>query len=271
MVRLSEGSKRVATGERLQTASDDPFSAGELMHLQQGFRAFEQYRRNIGSARARITTTESVLDQMTDLMARAKELAIGAGSSNQNAQARQATAQEVDRLIEQTVSLGNTRIGSDYLFGGTATTVAPFQADGTYVGNTGVRQAEIGAGYYVDTAPTGQELMIDSTVIQSLVNFRDRLRANDQAGIQTSAGELDTAFQGTQVLLAETGARVRQLDVAVENITAQDSNFTSRYSNMQAIPMEEATVEMFSAQNALQASLAAASRVLNTSILDFLR
>ena len=110
-----------------------------------------------------------------------------------------------------------------------------------------------------------------STVGQSLTDLRDRLVANDQPGIQTSALALDTAFGNVQELLATTGSRIRQLDVAAENVAAQDSNFISRYADLQAIPLEEASMEVLSAQNALQASLAAASRVLNTSLLDYLR
>jgi flagellar hook-associated protein 3 FlgL len=271
LAKLADAQQQVATGKRFTRPSEDPVAMSRVLRADRSLRGIEQYRRNTTAVRTRVDAEEATLNQLTDLLTRAKELGTSQGSDTATPASRNETAAELDRLIEQVVSLGNTKVGNEYLFAGGQTGTAPFQADGTYVGDDIGRQAEIAEGYVIDTNHTGRELLADSGVIGSLVAMRDALRAGTATGVAATIPGVDSAFDQVQVLLAETGARSRQLDTAAENLTASESTLTASQEADQGISVEEAATRMMSVQTALQAALTSTSQVIGMSLVNYLR
>jgi flagellar hook-associated protein 3 FlgL len=271
MSRLAEAQQRVATGKRIQIASDDPVGAAQVMRATEGLRALDQYRRNNSAARTRLDTEEAVLSQLTDLLSRAREIATAMGTDTASASALSAGHAEVVQLLDQVIQLGNTSVGEGYIFGGHQTANPPFQSDGSYTGDGGELQVDIGRGYRIDTNHSGDEMFVSSGVISSLVKLRDALAASDNAAARNSLGDLSAAFDQTQVLLSETGARLRQLDVAMQNLEALNTSLTAGRLAAEAVGLEQAAVELFGIQNTLQAALASTARVLSTNLTDYLR
>jgi flagellar hook-associated protein 3 FlgL len=264
-------SAQVSTGQRNALVSDDPAAAGTVLRTDASARAVTQYRRNITSARTRLTGEESTLDQVTDLLARAKEIATQQGSDTSDASARAAAATEVQSLLGQVISLGNLKIGDEYTFGGSETTTPPFQSDGSYSGNGSVRQTTIDQGSVIDTSHSGQQLFVDSGVISSLQQLQTALQGNNPTGIRSSITTIDTAYDQTQTNLAEVGARTDTLDNTVTQLDSRSTALTATRSDAADIPIEEASVHLATVQNALQAGLLATSRILNTNLVDYLK
>jgi flagellar hook-associated protein 3 FlgL len=271
MAQLADAQEQVSTGKRFSKASDDPVAASRVMRSDAALRGITQYRRNSTAVRARLDAEEAVQNQLTDLLTRAKELAVGQGSDTASPATRSETAAEVDSLIGQAIQLGNTKVGNEYLFGGHQTATPPFQPDGTYLGDDGIRQAEVAPGYVVNTNHTGRELLSSSGVLTSLGALRDALRAGTATGVQGTIGGIDAAFDQVQTMLAENGARSRQLDTVGENLTASESSLQVSQVADQGITLEEATIRMMNVQNGLQAALNSTSRVLSLSLADYLR
>ena len=263
-------SDQVTTGLRNSRISDDPVAGSQVLASDTALRAVEQYRRSVTSVQSRQAAEETTLDQLGDLLSRAKELATAQGSSTGNATTRAATAVEVQSLIDQAISLGNLRFGSDYLFGGLATDAPPFQPNGTYVGTPTGRQAEVGDGILVDTVHSGEELLVTSGVLTSLTALRDALLANDPAAVRTSGGPLDTAFNATQITLTEVGARTRNLELTTGSLTALQTALDAKRSAAAEIPLEEAMLNFSAIQTAMRAAYEATSRILQTSLTEYL-
>lgn len=268
--QMAQAQQQVATGKRFTRASEDPVAAARVLRSDQALRGIAQYRRNSTAVRARVDSEEGALNQLTDILTRAKELVISQGSDTASPTTRLDTAAELDRLIEQAVQLGNTKVGDEYLFGGHQTSALPFQPDGTYLGDDGTRQAEIAPGYIIDTNHTGREVLVASGVLTGLTALRDALRAGTTAGVAGAGPGVDTALDNVQVLLAETGARSRQLDTAGENLSASESSLTVGQAADQGITLEEATVRMIGIQTSLQAALSSTSRMLTLSLTEYL-
>ncbi|QBF25847.1 flagellar hook-associated protein 3 [Pseudomonas tructae] len=120
---------------RVRTAADDPVGAARLLQLQQQSNLLEQYNGNITNVRNSLGTSESTLNGITNVLARAKELAISAGSGGYTDADRKAAAQELTQLEEQLYSLMNSRDeNGKYLFAGSRGDTPPYvrNADGTY-------------------------------------------------------------------------------------------------------------------------------------------
>ena len=268
---LAQVSAQISSGKRFEKMSEDPVAAASVLTSERGLRGIDQYRRNSAAARTRTDAEEAVLDQLTDLLTRAKQLAVQEGSATSTPSTRNAAKAEVDRIIEQVVSLGNTKVGSEYLFAGHLVTSPAFDAAGNYLGDDGQRQSEIGDGYRITTNHTGRELLTNSGVFTGLTALSTQLGSGTPAGVAGTLTALDTAFTNTQTLLATPGARVGQIESAMQNSDALSTNLTLRRSRDIDADIEQASTRLISLQTTLQASLQAASRILNTSLTDYLR
>jgi flagellar hook-associated protein 3 FlgL len=268
---VAQAQGQVSSGKRFERMSEDPLAGSQVLSADRGLRAIEQYRRNSTSARARTDTEESVLSQMTDLISRAKQLALQEGSAGGSGQTRSAAKSEVDRIIDQIIALGNTQVGSEYVFAGNQTTTKPFDAAGLYYGDNGVRQAEIGQNYLMTTNHTGQELLLSSGVLTSLQSLSSALNAGVPSAIGATAFQLDAAFDATQTMLATNGARVRQIESAMQNTDALETSLSLKKSDAQDVDLEAATTRFVGAQNTLQAALLSTSKILSLSLTDYLR
>lgn len=271
MSQFADAQRQVATGKRFEKVSEAPLAGSQVMSAERGLRGIEQYRRNSAAAHSRTDAEESVLSQVTDLLARAKEIALQEGSATSTTQTRTAAKAEVDRIREQLVQLGNTQVNNEYIFGGHMVTTAAFNATGVYQGDDGQRQTEIGQGYTVTTNHTGRELLINSGVLSSIDALSTELGTGTSSTVGLTATAIDGAFNNTQTLLSTNGARVRQIDSALSNADALQTNFELRINDLQGIDIEEATTKFVGIQTALQAAMLSSSRILNTSLTDYLR
>jgi flagellar hook-associated protein 3 FlgL len=268
---MADAQRQVSTGKQFERVSEAPLAGSQVMSAERGLRGIEQYRRNSTAASSRAAAEESVLNQVTDLLARAKELSLQEGSATSTSQTRSAAKTEVDRIIEQVTQLGNTQVNNEYIFAGHMVSTSPFNALGVYQGDDGQRQTEIGQGYTVTTNHTGRELFVDSGVLSSLQALSTELGSGTPSSIGLSATALDGSFNNTQTLLATNGARSRQIDSALQNADALETNLELRRSNLQGIDFEEASTRFVGLQTAMQAAMLSASKILNTNLTDYLR
>lgn len=286
--RVSDSQQRVSTGLRIQKASDDPTGAARAIQARGSIRALDQYQRNIGMANSRAASEETALDELGDLLTRAKELALSQGTATADAGTRAITKVEVDHLLQAAIALGNTRHGDEYLFGGAWADQAPFDASQTglspsYVAldpasglprdPTGANRTEISARLYVQATHDGTQVFLDGGVFSALKELSDALgdTTAPQEKVQASLASLDGAFDHVQRILGETGARVNQLAVTSANLDAFAANLKTLKSQVEEVDVEQAVTELVSRQTAFQAAMLATSRVMGLTLADYLR
>jgi flagellar hook-associated protein 3 FlgL len=277
---VASAQQQVSGGLRIVRPSDDPASASEAMRAGGGLRVLQQYRRNIESASSRAAAEEGVLDRLTEALDRAKVLGVQEGSGTANAQTRRVAKAEVDQLLANAVSFGNTEFAGGYLFGGDVVDKPPFQSP-VYSATTpptlaapgprGAAQTEIAAGQYVAATHDGTQVFLDTGAILALQRLSEALGSDDETKIRQSLVDLDSAFSNVQTILGETGARVNQLQVASANLDALETNLTTFKSGLEEVDMEKAMTELVGRQTAYQAAMMATSRVLGMNLADYLR
>lgn len=273
---IEEALDQVASGRRIRRVSDDPVDAGEAMRASGKLRALEQYKKNIGAARTRLSAEEAVLEQLGDALSRARELAIGQAGSTADESTRAVAKAEVDQLLDLVIQLANTEFQGSYLFGGARTDVRPIDpATGEPTDPTqppeGERRVEIGSGQLVRTTHDAKTIFLDTGAIEALRELSSALEADDGAAIRDSLGRLEAAFDDVQVLLGDVGARSNALDVAEANVDAWAFSLTAYRSDLTEVEFEEAVTRLVNRSTALQAALMANSRILQTALTDYLR
>jgi flagellar hook-associated protein 3 FlgL len=274
MRRILDAQEQLTTGKRIRAASDDPIGASQVMQADGSLRALDQYKRNVGSANARVNAEEGVLDRLTEILSRAKELGISQAVATSSPATRQATKAEVDQLLAEALRLGNQQHEGEYLFGGNQSTTAPFQTATppfSAAPPTGARTTEISASQYLATNHNGTEVFLDTNVLGALEQLSTALGANNLTGIQTSLGSLDAAHDSVQSLIGDVGARSSQLEVTTGNLVALDTQLRTFKSVIEDADTEKAVTELVARQTAYQAAMLATSRVMGLNLADYLR
>ena len=116
--RLQDAQIQMATGQRINKPSDDPIGTAKMQDIVSTMSAQEQHLRNITDNIASLQHAEKEITHMTELLGRAKTLAISQSGSDANEESRMMVAREFAALRESLFDAGNSRNGKLYLFSG---------------------------------------------------------------------------------------------------------------------------------------------------------
>lgn len=264
--RYLTAQERAQTGQRVQRLSDDPVVGARGVVLSARLRGLENMERAAERVRYELSTAEAALAEADTSLARARALAVQGSNASLTATDRQALAAEIDSIRDGLLAIANTDAAGVYVFGGYKTTASPFQADGTYVGDTGVRSVEVAPGVRIDANVSGATVFGASggtDVFGVLASLRDDLAANNASGAQSRIDELETAIGQITTARSTHGTALARLDEA-EGLR-ENTMQVLQSARAQAVEVDpaEAFGEFVQAQNALQAVLTQASSILS--------
>lgn len=266
--RFDRAAERAATGVRVERMSDDPAAAAEILDLQARLAGLGQQRKDASTARTMLTAQTQVLGSVRGLLAQADALARDAASMSPSDPERQRIADHVHALMEQAVSMANTRVGSDYLFDGGAVAGPPFQADGTYAGGDASRFVAVGHGVDVATVVPGQEL---EAALAAMSGLEQALRTGDAAAVGAASVAGESAEDALLAAESSVGADVARLDSADRATAGELVRLTDRRAALRDLDPAEAVVEMTAAQTALERAYAVVGRVMSLDLTSLLR
>jgi flagellar hook-associated protein 3 FlgL len=160
---LQDLQNKIATGENILRASDDPVGSVELSGLNVVKKQIEQYERNVNSANDRLSLIDKNLENLSNVFIRVQELIIQASSDVLGASDREAIAIEVDQMKEEILSLANAQDSNgSFLFSGYKTNTIPFEKDLTgkinYKGDRGIASLSISESRVMETTLDGGTL-----------------------------------------------------------------------------------------------------------------
>lgn len=146
------------TLRNINKPSDDPISNVEALTLNSRNSDNKQYLRNINYAEIYLSSTEKSLEELTELLNKAKEIAIAQSSDFFDENIRKNVSNEIIQLRNQALAIANKRVGSRYIFGGHSTLNAPFTTDGQYRGDNGQITLEVSKDFFVPINVAGSDV-----------------------------------------------------------------------------------------------------------------
>ncbi len=147
-----------STMKRVSKPSDDPLGNVELLAIRSQNVDADQYIRNLNFAQTNLAFTENVLEEMTDILVKAKELAIGQASSIYSPEIREGVSKEIHQMRQQILGLANKRMGNRYIFSGQQVLTRPFDQQGQYKGDKNKINIEVNKDVFVPINLNGNEL-----------------------------------------------------------------------------------------------------------------
>ncbi len=171
---LQDANRVISTQKQLNEVSDDPLGLSQVLSLKDSLGNLEQIERNVITGKSWIESVENALDGVNDLMLSAKVEVARLANDSTTDDERRSAIERVTSYIEQIVSLGNTQINGNYIFGGTDIDAAPFEYDKTleqviYNGNDPAfeirsdKNSEVSVGRSGKESFWDQEIHINST------------------------------------------------------------------------------------------------------------
>ena len=267
LARLNEAQRQAASGKRIERVSDDPVDAAQVLSMQGQLGNIEQYKRNATSATTRLATEDTVLKGARDLLARARALAMTVNATSPTDPTRVAALQQLAVMQDEMVSLANTAIGSDRLFGGGAIT-PPFQPDGTYLGGTAVHDSRIDDNVSVPSSHTG---VIFAATFQVFDQLKTALQTGTPADIAATVTPLSDAEQGLLANQAESGGRQQQINETLKQLGSRQQTLIDRMQALTDVDPAESLLKVSAATQALERAYAVAQKTLSISFLDYMK
>lgn len=290
---LTEIQNKIASGKNIMTSSDDPMGYATLSNITTSLDSDERYISNINAGKSETQMADTAMKNVTDLIQRAKELTTQAASDTMSQTNRNAIAAEIDSIMNQLVQVGNTQIAGKYIFGGLDTTNAPFARTGTTVTYAGTgtasnpnftRSVEIapnvtvgvnvsGLTVFGEASPNGAPppAFNGSGLFQTLMTLQANLQAGDTTEIRSRLDDLSTDLTTVLGEQAKMGVAENQLDLTLNRIEDRKVTLTAQYNSIQNVDMAKAISDLNFQENIYQASLGVAGRLMQTSLLNYLR
>jgi len=277
LARSERLQEQLSSGKQLSGPADAPGQAASALQLRNSLKVSEQYVRNADDGLAWLGAADTALQSVSTQLRRVRELAVrGASTGSNNALSNAAMATEVQQIRDGLLDTANTTYLGRPIFGGTVTGSLAFQENSplpvTYVGDAGTVQRRIGPNAQVradvsGTAAFGTPPASVFDVLNTLVN---NLLTNPTA-VGTDIAAIDTRIDAVLASLSDVGSRVNRTESLRQISSDQALALQSSLSELEDIDLPGTIVALKLQETAYQAALSATARVIQPSLLDWLR
>jgi flagellar hook-associated protein 3 FlgL len=280
--RMQHTQAQLASGRRINRMSDSPVDGAAAMRLRAEQAANEQLGRNIDDGLSTLGAAEDAFTSMSPLLIRIRQLVVSGLNGANGPSERAAMATEIDQLKDGLIGLANTQYLGRPIFAGTQDVPAAYNTlTGQYLGNGAAVQRSVSTdgSTRLDVTVTGlaafSTLFSDGTVAAGpgiLTAISAALRApNGAASLNTELGNLDVASQTMQNAHSLVGTRFnRLLNIQSAGETRLDA-VTANLAIAENIDLPKTIIDMQIQSTSYQAALGAAAKIIQPSLLDFLR
>jgi flagellar hook-associated protein 3 FlgL len=278
--RLQE---KLATGKNIASPDQGPTESAKILAFRTRESQYDQYVSNIDESLSWLTFSENTVSQISENLARVRELAVSSVNGSLPSSAREAAILELQQIKSKLISDGNSQILNKYIFSGLNTLTKPFaEVAGavTYYGDDNEMEREISFNSGMSINTRGDKLFNmgeaatpgDPNVFEIIDNFITQLQTEDYTGISnTTLGQLDNATDNITNLYSEIGSRVNMLELTKEQHNNNLLEVKSMLSNIEDIDLAQIVIDLKKADQIYQTSLSVAGQVFPQTLLDYLQ
>jgi flagellar hook-associated protein 3 FlgL len=281
--RMQKLQEQLSSGRAVSRPSDSPVATVSAMQYRSQLRQTEQYVRNAQDGINFLGATDNALTTMLGGVGRVRQLVLAGINGTASTAEREALATEVDALRSGLLDAANARYLDRPIFAGTADVAAAYdRGTGAFLGNEGVETAPAATGKVERSVAPGVTVRVNVTgpevfgppgddLFSLLANVSAHLRGGDTDALGADLGALDDRLLVVQNQLAKIGARYHQVETMRERADNDIITLTSGLSEAEDIDLPKTIVDLQLQEVAYKSALSATARVIQPSLLDFLR
>ena len=301
--KLEKLQYQLATGKKFRVPSDDPIGASKSLKFNTDISKLEQYERNVKDALSWMSDTEAALGEIGEVLKRAKELTVDAANGTKTTEDLNKIREEIDQLKEHLIQIANTTYAGRHVFSGYKTDQELLDENGNYKINLELLDDEaeifeynVGVSEKVKVNTLGSRVFgkvdfdKDTKTIEGIPEFSFEVDAGDkpyliavfeelsdglQNGnhdkIQQALTNLDNAMEQVLSVRAEVGAKMNRLELTDKKLGVQIVSVKELLSYNEDVDIAEAFMNINVAQNVYVSSLMTGARIIQPTLVEFLR
>lgn len=279
MSHMDNLQQQLSSGRKISKPSDDPVVAARGMFYRSSLMENDQYKRNVDEAQSWMDMTDSTMDEMGNIMKRVKELLIYSGDGGVSPDDLKTMASEVKELKQHMGTLANQQINGKYIFAGTDTNKAPYDATansgaGDFVStNSSSINLEVSQGVFVTSNVNAQNIFNYPNNANNMFSVLNKIVT--ELGNGNSATQYETAMDDQyNKLLAERatlGASVNRVELIAERLDTQEVSINGLMSKNEDADMAKVMTDLKTQESVHSAALGSGARIIQPTLLDFLR
>lgn len=268
---------KLATGRRIHKPGDDPVGVGYYMRYNSEINRSAEFLENANTGLGFLKTMDEMFQQTNDVYKRARTLVQQASTGTTPDDARQTIAAEIRQLKEQLVMIGNSSFSGRFLFNGQKTDIPPYSLDDPASDRTdrGVYFLNVSPNVSVPVSISGEDIFGEAgqpdNAFRVFDEILDHLDNNDLAALREDMDKIMELSDRLGKAWAEVGARTNRFELVKERIEDQLVSLKELRSQVGDVDMADVLIQLQQRENVLQASLAVGARVMQVSLVDYIR
>lgn len=271
--KMGKLQEQMTSGKKVNRPSDDPVSVMKGMGYRMQVDKVKQFQRNIGEVNSWLDNTDDTLDKVGSALKQAYELVVNGATDTMTEEDREKLQVELNQIKEQIRDLANTKIGNKYIFSGTKTSTPLFDKDANGgaggfnqdqgIGNT--IEIEVFDGVMLDVNTKGDFFEGIDDLFKEMIAYTDG--SGFDGAITKIQGQLDKVLE----VRADLGARQNRAEMMTDRLGALEVSAIKQMSDNEDVDYERVITDMITEEAIHRAALSVGARIIQPSLVDFLR
>ena len=288
--KLADSQAHLAQGKQILKPSDAPDQAAVVQRLKTVMSRQESFLSSMVTLRSRLENEDTTLKSASDLLVRAKEIAVHAANDTLSPINRRALGKEMQAVRDQLLSLANSKDNNgNFLFAGSRSTKPAFDAlvngeSPVYQGDQTKMTVMVGEQRSIPTNRTGTDAF-DSLnrpgptpgSVQGVSFFKvmDDLVAgiNNSNGVAMQRGvdEMTSLLNGMSLAHADIGTDMNVVEQQTGVIEDTILNLKTNLSTVEDLDYAAAITKMNQQLLSLEAAQSSFSKISQLSLFNYLK
>jgi flagellar hook-associated protein 3 FlgL len=270
--------EQLSSSRQINRPSDSPIGTVSAMQMRSDIRRADQFGRNANDGLSWLGIADNTLTAMNDTIGRVRELTIQGMNASMDAGSRANIAAEITTLRDTLVGQANAKYLDRPIFAGNAGSVLAYDpTTTTFSGSAGdLIERRVAPNLKVRVNLTGPEIFgpdgagAAGNLFQVVNQIATDLVSNPSA-LGTDLNALDARSSSLQNRLGEVGAKYNQVEGMKSRADDQMTALQGSLSDIENVDLPKTITDLQLQDVAYQAALAATAKVIQPSLVDFLR
>ena len=288
--KISDSQVQLSQGKQLIKPSDAPDQAAVIQRMKTVMSRQESFHASLSTLNSRLQNEDTTLKSATNLLVRAKEIAVQAANGTLAPVNRKALAAEMQGVRDQLLSLANAKDNNgNFLFSGSRSDKPAFGSPGP--GQTPVYQGDqtrmtvmVGDQRTIPINRTGTDVFVSISRINEVsrkpegVGFfkvMDDLIAginfSNGVAIQRGGAEMTSLLNGLSLAHADIGTDLNVVEQQSNVIDDTILNIKSNLSNIEDLDYASAITKMNQQMLSLEAAQSSFSKMAQLTLFNYLK
>jgi flagellar hook-associated protein 3 FlgL len=300
---LNDANQTVATGMKFQKMSDDPATGLKAFQVRKNLARIDVYQNNIQDIKNESIDVEASISSLKDIVTNVATQVMQGKTGTYSETDRKAIAAVLQAMQQQILSIANSKIGDKILFGGSNVKNIPFTLDvsgnlqyngiDVNIATTANETvySDIGLGLSTDSSNniiaqsafnisnSGSDLLgtgvdadgISNNLYNIVGEIATMFENNDLTDIDKYVNKLSEKSDDVLIQYTNIGEKNNFLDFLSSRLDTSKQNNFEKQNNLESVDQAKSIIDYKNQENAYNAALQMGTKILQASLMDYLK